>query len=411
MAEQRRPVKILRLIARLNTGGPAIHSILLTQGLNGGRFTSRLITGTVSAGEGDMGYFAESRGVFPIVIPDLGREISLFKDLRALWRIYRIFCAEKPDIIHTHTAKAGSLGRLAGVLYNLIVLCLGHSRRAKLVHTFHGHVFHGYFSPWKSRLMVLVERLLALLSHRIVAVSETVKVDLVEVYKICRGEKVRVIPIGLDLSWVDDLVEHQGALREEFHIPPHALTVGIIGRLTPIKNHRFFFTAARSFQRDDLRFVAVGDGELRGDLQQMVRGLGLEGRVVFTGWQKEPAKIYADLDVVCLTSLNEGTPVSLIEAMAAGRPFVATDVGGVRDLMVGCQTIHPSGFLIFSNGILVSPDDPVALSEAIAFLAASPGDRHAMGTIGQKWATERCSGERLLQEIEMLYVELLGSQV
>jgi len=411
MAEQRQPVKILRLIARLNTGGPAIHSILLTQGLNGGRFTSRLITGTVSASEGDMGYFAECRGVVPIVIPDLGREPSLFKDLRALWRIYRIFCAEKPDIIHTHTAKAGSLGRLAGVLYNLVVLCLGHSHPAKLVHTFHGHVFHGYFAPWKSRLLVLVERLLALLSHRIIAVSETVKVDLVEVYKICRGEKVRVIPIGLDLSWVENLKGYCGALRKEFHIPPHALTVGIIGRLTGIKNHRLFFTAARSLRRDDLRFLAVGDGELRSDLQRMVRDLGLDGCVVFTGWQKEPAKIYADLDIACLTSLNEGTPVSLIEAMAAGRPFVATDVGGVRDLMVGQQTIHPSGFRIFSNGVLTPPDDPVALSEAIAFLAANPGQRHAMGIIGQKWATERCSRERLLQETERLYLELLGSEL
>jgi len=411
MAEQRQPVKILRLIARLNTGGPAIHSILLTQGLNGGRFTSRLITGTVSASEGDMGYFAECRGVVPIVIPDLGREPSLFKDLRALWRIYRIFCAEKPDIIHTHTAKAGSLGRLAGVLYNLVVLCLGHSRRAKLVHTFHGHVFHGYFSPWKSRLLVLVERLLALLSHRIIAVSEAVKVDLVEVYKVCRGEKVRVIPIGLDLSWVDDLKGYCGAMRKEFHIPPHATTVGIVGRLTGIKNHRLFFTAARSLRRDNLRFLAVGDGKLRSDLQRMVRDLGLEGCVVFTGWQKEPAKIYADLDIVCLTSLNEGTPVSLIEAMAAGRPFVATDVGGVRDLMVGPQTIHPSGFRVFTNGVLTPPDDPVALSEAVAFLAANPGQRRAMGMIGQKWATERCSRERLLQETERLYVELLGPEL
>jgi len=358
-----------------------------------------------------MGYFADSRGVVPIIIPELGRQISPLNDFKALWKIYRLVWAEKPDIIHTHTAKAGSLGRLAGVLYNLVVLCLGHSRRAKLVHTFHGHVFHGYFSPWKSRLLVLVERLLALLSHRIIAVSEAVKVDLVEVYKVCRGEKVRVIPIGLDLSWVDDLKGYCGAMRKEFHIPPHATTVGIVGRLTGIKNHRLFFTAARSLRRDNLRFLAVGDGKLRSDLQRMVRDLGLEGCVVFTGWQKEPAKIYADLDIVCLTSLNEGTPVSLIEAMAAGRPFVATDVGGVRDLMVGPQTIHPSGFRVFTNGVLTPPDDPVALSEAVAFLAANPGQRRAMGMIGQKWATERCSRERLLQETERLYVELLGPEL
>lgn len=411
MADQLKQVKVLRLIARLNTGGPAVHSILLTQGLNGGRFSSRLITGSVNRGEGDMGYFAESRGVVPIVIPELGRDISLLNDLKAFWQIYRSVCAEKPDIIHTHTAKAGALGRLAGGLYNLMAMFSGRYPRARLVHTFHGHVFRGYFPLWKSRLLVLIERFLARFTHRVITVSETVKRDLVDVYEICPEKKITIIPIGLDFSWVDNMGSYYGVLRKEFQIPVHAITIGIIGRLTAIKNHRLFFSAARSLQRDGLRFLVIGDGELRSDLNKMIYGLGLENCVVFTGWQKEPAKIYVDLDVVCLTSLNEGTPVTLIEAMAAGKPFVATDVGGVRDLMVGKGIVHPSGFEIFSNGILTPPNHSLALSEALAFLAENPVQRQAMGKVGQQWATERYSSKRLLQETEQLYSELLAAKL
>lgn len=410
MAHSSHHVKILRLIARLNTGGPAVNSILLTQGLNGGRFSSRLITGTVSPGEGDMGYFAESRGVVPIVIPELGRDISLPNDLRALWQIYRFFRAERPDIIHTHTAKAGALGRLAGIFYNLVVLLSGSANRARLVHTFHGHVFRGYFPLWKSRFLVLIERFLARFTHRIVAVSDAIKRDLVDVYKICQENKVKVIPLGLDFSWIDNMGSYYEVLRNEFQIPSHTTTIGIIGRLTAVKNHRLFFTAVRSLQRADLKFLAVGDGELRSALSKMVYDLGLDNSVVFTGWQKEPAKIYTDLDIVCLTSLNEGTPLTLIEAMAAGRPFVATDVGGVRDLMVGESRLHPSGFEIFSNGILTPSNNPFALSAALVFLAENPVQRQAMGRVGQQWATERYSSERLLQETEKLYSELLEAK-
>ena len=243
MTGQPQSVKILRLIARLNTGGPAVHTVLLTQGLNGGRFCSRLVTGMVSPGEGDMGYYAESRGVVPIVIPELGRDISPRNDLIALWKLYHLFRRENPNIIHTHTAKAGGLGRLAGILYNLRHLFFGYGQRAKLVHSFHGHLFHGYFSPWKSRLLVLIERILGVMTDRIIAVSDGIKRDLCEVYKICRDSKVAVVPVGVDFEWVNRLAAYRGAMRKQFRVPPGRVTVGIIGRLTDVKNHRLFLSA------------------------------------------------------------------------------------------------------------------------------------------------------------------------
>lgn len=410
MTGQPQSAKILRLIARLNTGGPAIHTVLLTQGLNGGRFCSRLVTGMVSPGEGDMGYYAESRGVVPIVIPEMGRDPSPWNDLRAFWKLYRLFSAEKVDIIHTHTAKAGGLGRLAGVLYNLGRAFAGGGRKARLIHSFHGHIFRGYFSPLKSRVLVLVERLLATMTDRIIAVSEQVKRDLVEVYKICPEEKVTVIPLGLDFSWVDGIERHRGALRREFLVPPDCVAVGIIGRLTGIKNHRMFVFAAQIMKGRNIHSFIIGDGEGREGVVRLVREMGLEDRIALTGWCQDVARIYADLDIVCLTSLNEGTPVVLIEAMAAGLPFVATDVGGVRDLMVGMAAPHPEGFSVFANGILTPGDEPAVLAAALSFLVDRPELRREMGNAGRQWVRARYSHVRLLRDVEALYENLLASE-
>lgn len=402
------PVKILRLIARLNTGGPALHTILLTQGLNSGRFHSRLVTGMVANGEGDMAYYARSRGVVPVVLSELGRDLALRNDLRALVRLYRLFRREEPDIIHTHTAKAGGLGRVAGLVYNAGRTLSGRPR-AKFVHSFHGHIFHGYFSPWKSRLVVFVERILAKVTHRIVTVSENIKRELVEVYRVCPSDKITVIPVGVDLSWISQMERYRGALRREFRVPADRLTIGIIGRITEIKNHRLFLSAARQLiGKTRIHFFVIGDGELQEEMVRVAHELGLRDLVTFTGWQRNPAKIYADLDIVCLTSLNEGTPVVLIEAMAAGRPFVATDVGGVRDLVIGGEMVHPDGFKIFANGILTPPDDPAALTAALGFLAENCDVQRNMGVAAQQSAREKYSYTRLLEDIDSLYTDLLG---
>jgi glycosyltransferase involved in cell wall biosynthesis len=408
MIGQPQSAKVLRVIARLNTGGPAVHTILLTRWLNSGRFNSRLVTGMVAPDEGDMEYYAKSQGVVPIVLPELGRDFALRNDLVALWKLLRLFHQEKPDIIHTHTTKAGGLGRVAGIFYN-IGRIVSRKRRAKFVHSFHGHIFRGYFPSSTSRLFVFIERALAKMTHRIVTVSESIKRDLVDVYRICSAEKVTVIPLGLDLSWVNEIKSRRGELLRKFRVPPDRVTIGIVGRLTEIKNHRLFLSAARNLAgKVDAHFFVIGDGALTESMVQVAREFGVGEQVTFTGWLQKPAQIYGDLDVVCLTSLNEGTPVVLVEAMAAGRSFVATDVGGIRDMVVGPGVVHPDGFEIFANGILTRPNDVETLTAALSFLAQHLDVRRHMGAVGQQIVREKYSYTRLLADIDSLYMELLG---
>ena len=400
------PAKVVRVIARLNTGGPAVHTVLLTAGLSGDAFRSVLVTGVVPPGEGDMSYFAEQHGVVPVIIPELSRLVSVAGIVKAFGRLLGILGRERPDVVHTHTATAGMVGRVAAVVYNIGARLRGRPR-CRIVHTFHGHVFHGYFSPWRSRALVLIERALARISDRVLTVSESVEHDLVVRYRIAAAPKITVVPLGLDLSWVDEIPAHTGKVRAELGIVPSAVTVGMIGRLTGIKNHELLFAAAARLGPESIRFVLVGDGERRADLERLRHHLGLEHAVFFAGWQRETARIYADLDVVCLTSKNEGSPVVLIEAMAAGRPIVATRVGGVRDLMLG-EGERTAGFEVFANGILVPPDDPETVAGALRYLAERPSLRQAMGSAGQAFALKHFSKERLVQDIESLYESLVA---
>jgi glycosyltransferase involved in cell wall biosynthesis len=254
-----------------------------------------------------------------------------------------------------------------------------------------------------------MERGLALVTDRVIAVSEAVRTDLVAVYRVCGRDRAGVIPLGLDLSWTDRLSQHRGALRRRYGIPDSARVVAIVGRLTAIKNHELFLTAARALGARDHRFVIVGDGERRGELERLTAAMGLRDRVIFTGWLEAPEAIYADLDVVCLTSLNEGTPVSLIEAMAAGRPFVATDVGGVVDLAIGEGKPGLEGFAVFDNGVLVPSGQPAVLAHALAFVLDRPELGAAMGRAGAALARQRFSKERLVHDVEALYMTVLGN--
>jgi glycosyltransferase involved in cell wall biosynthesis len=401
-------VAVVRIIARLNTGGPAIHTVLLTTGLDPARFRSVLVTGSVAADEGDMSYFAAHHGVVPRVIPRFGRRVGALGALRTLIRLLRIMEAEQPRIVHTHTATAGILGRATALVYNGWARLRGR-RRAKLVHTFHGHVLHGYYGAWRSAALRMIERFLARRSDRIIAVSDAVKNDLVVRHRVCAADKVTVVPLGLDFGWVATLPRHHGALRTAFGIPADAVTVGLVARLTAIKNHDLFLEALARLGAKTVRGVVIGDGERRAALEATARTrCGPETPVIFAGWEREQGKIYAGLDVVCLTSRNEGTPVALIEAMAAGRPFVSTDVGGVRDLAVGESRRDARGFEVFSNGIVVRPDDPDAFAAALGILVDDPGLRAAMGACGQAVAGTRYSKERLVKDVEGVYDALLG---
>jgi glycosyltransferase involved in cell wall biosynthesis len=345
-------IKVVRIIARLNIGGPTIHTILLTRELNDEKYESILVTGNVASSEGDMAYYAEKMGVKPVFIKELGRELSWKDDLIAFFRIFMLLCKEAPDIVHTHTAKAGTLGRLSGILYNFISGIFARlaksgkfeplkrgvfKKKVKLVHTFHGHVFHSYFGYFKTRLFIFIEKVLAFFSDRIIAISELQAKDIVEKFLVAPAKKVSVIPLGLNLSVFFANKENGVNFRKECGALDDDIFVGTVGRLVPVKNHELFLSAIKKLreQREkmDVRFAIVGDGELRRELHDFSGALGIQDHVVFSGWQKDLAGVYAGLDIVALTSNNEGTPVSLIEAMASGKPIISTKVGGVVDLM------------------------------------------------------------------------------
>jgi len=393
-------ITIARVIARLNIGGPAIQAILMTEAFRQKGYRSLLLTGEVASGEGSMEYLAREREVEPIKITSMSRRISSYHDLTTFWKLVRIFYREKPVVVHTHTAKAGALGRLAAI-------CSGVPIR---VHTFHGHVFRGYFSPFVSRIFLKVERFLARHTDCIVAISESQKRELVELYKIAPVEKVSVIPLGIDFDSFLKVRGCDGALRSSLGCSAETSLVGWVGRLTPIKDPDLFLASARCLVHDggSLRFVLFGDGELRPACETQAAEAGFGGTVHIAGWRQKLDRVYADLDIVVSSSINEGTPVSLLEAMASARSFVSTDVGGVRDLMVG-RAKQRGELQIFENGILV-PRDAKVLAHAITYLIENPRIRWAMGQAGRSFVRTRFSSQRLADDLEALYLSLARSK-
>lgn len=382
------PHKIVRIIARLNIGGPAINATLLTSGLNHGQFATTLIAGTVGPGEGDMSYYAKQCGVRPRYLPELGPELGWGDDARALAKLVPLMMREQPAIVHTHTAKAGALGRAAAIVGRVPII----------VHTFHGHVFRGYFTERTTQALLKIERALAARSSAIIALSERQRDELVDEFAIAPRAKVHVVPLGFDLTPFLRAERHCGRLRRELGVADDARLIGIIGRLVGIKNHDLFLRAA-VLTRARLRnahFVIVGDGPLRGELQAQAQQLGLSDCVHFIGWRQEMTPVYADLDVVALTSRNEGTPVALIEAQAAGVPVVATNVGGVGDTIADGVT----GWL--------TAEEPLAVAERLVQVLEDSRFLASAGARGRALARERYSQERLLVDMERLYLQLLA---
>ncbi len=387
-------ITIARVIARLNIGGPAIQAILMTDAFRQKGYRALLMTGELSPGEGSMEYLAHDRKVVPLKIGSMSRRISWRDDLTSLSKLIRIFYREKPIIVHTHTAKAGTLGRVAAI-------CSGVPIR---IHTFHGHVFRGYFSAFVTRIFLAIERLLARHTDRIIAISESQKRELVEVYRIAPAEKVSVIPLGIDLDPFLKVQNRDGALRCSIQCEADSFLVGWVGRLTAIKDPELFLASARRLLCDsrNLRFVLIGDGELRRRCEMLAPAVSI------AGWRQHLEQIYADLDLIVSSSVNEGTPVSLLEAMASGLAFVSTDVGGVRDLMVGSGK-RQWGFEVFENGILV-PRNAVVLAHAISYLRENPRLRCAMGQTGRSFVRARFSVSRLADDLESLYLSLAHSK-
>jgi glycosyltransferase involved in cell wall biosynthesis len=379
--------RVLRVFSRLNIGGPSLHVIHLSSGLVRHGFETKLVVGKTDGREGDFFDLAEARGVRPEIIDDLGRAIHPARDTFALIRLYRAMRAFRPEIVHTHTAKAGALGRIAAKAAGV----------RTLVHTYHGHVLSGYFNPVVSSFFRRVESSLAPFTDSLLTVSESVKEDLVRL-KVARADRVRVMPLGLDLEPLAKPLP-RGSLRREAGWTDTARVVGIVGRLVSIKDLDTFLDAATIATRasDDLRFAIVGDGEERHRLEAKAAPLG--NRVHFFGWRKDPDAVLGDMDLVVNTSLNEGTPVALIEALAAGRPVVATSVGGTPDLLDNGRF-----------GTLVTPRSPEAVAAAMSAALAPGSTALARAEDGRKEVLRKYSVSRLVEDMAALYRSLLSER-
>jgi glycosyltransferase involved in cell wall biosynthesis len=366
-----------------------------------------------------MGYFATEQGVTPIFVSQMSREIS-FKDLLTIWKLYRLFVREQPDIIHTHTAKAGTVGRVAGLLYRWLTpnVFLGHPRACRFVHTYHGHIFHSYYGPLKTRFFLAIEKALALLiTDRIVVISEQQRREINQDFRVGRAERFSVIPLGLDLSVFADWRRRGKSFREEIGVATHEMLVGIVGRLTEIKNHEMFLRAAADFKTrvwrkqtaGVVRFVVIGDGALRAKLEQLAASLGLKEDVIFAGSRRDVEDVYPALDIVALTSLNEGTPLTLIEAMANARPVISTAVGGVVDLL-GKPVAQDSGslFEICERGLRVPVNDCAAFADGLGYLIDDSILRREIGERGLLFIESKYSKDRLLEDVSALYTDLMA---
>ncbi|MGI8654619.1 MAG: glycosyltransferase [Pyrinomonadaceae bacterium] len=419
-------MKIVRIIARLNVGGPARHVAWLTAALRKAGHESVLVAGVVPPGEEDMTYFAAAQGVEPLIIQEMSREISV-KDAVTVWKLYRLLRHERPDIVHTHTAKAGTVGRVAGFFYRWLTLSalIGQPRRCRFVHTYHGHVFHSYYGRWKTRIFLFIEKNLArVATDRIVVISGQQYREIHEEYGVGRHEQFAIIPLGLDLEAFSEQRGRGDALRREWTKNEDvadeggALLIGIVGRLTEIKNHALFLRAAALYKRNyagankqqRVRFVIIGDGHLRTALQDLAASLGLCNDVIFTGTRHDPEDFYPALDIVALTSLNEGTPLTLIEAMANERACIATAVGGVVDIFgesVDTLSDSKNGYVVCERGVKVGANDEQGFCAGLARLIEDEALRRKLGTCARRFAEQFYSKERLIADITKLYEELL----
>lgn len=386
------------MITRLNIGGPSIQASRLTSALDAHGFTTTLLHGRLGDGEGDMSYLIPA-GADARYVDSLCRPLSPGDDLRALLRLYREFKSVRPAIVHTHMAKAGMLGRLAALAYNLT---RGSAPRAKVIHTYHGHVLDGYFSKLMTSVFINIERALAAISDRIIAISPAIRQQLLDTYRIGSAAKYRVVPLGFDLApfaAVDD--QARSDARRALDLPAGAKVISTVGRLTAIKQHRLFLDTVKRVIAIHPETIAViaGGGELEGDLTAYAASLGITDHVRMLGWRRDLPVIYAATDVFLLTSRNEGTPVALIEAMASGVPGVSTAVGGVIDVIGGADTGRTAPF-----------GDADGLARAINELLSSPADRIEMGRRARARVLAHYDINRLVSDIATLYRELLAER-
>jgi glycosyltransferase involved in cell wall biosynthesis len=385
-------VRVLRVIARMNIGGPAYHVSILSGGLDPEHYETLLVAGSVGPAEGSFEDLAARYGARLVTLASLGPEMDPRRDVRALSDLRALMRRFRPHIVHTHTAKAGALGRTAA---------LGPAgRRPILVHTYHGHVLEGYFNRPVTAVYRGVERALASVTDRLVGVSSATVDDLVRLGVAPRA-RFATIPLGLDLErFLSMDAEPDVAARAALGVGPDEVVAVYAGRLVPIKRVDVLLRAVAEARRGGapLRLVVLGDGELRPDLEALTRDLGIASHVDYLGYQTDITRYLAAADVAVLSSANEGTPVALIEAAACARPIVGTRVGGVPDVVAD------------GAGRLVPGGDATALGSALSELAADPGLRRAMGLRAREHVRARYSSDRLLADVAALYRELLAGR-
>ena len=392
--------KILRIHNRLIVGGPTLNVLYLTKYL-APDFETLLVVGEKEVHEKDASFLAEQMGIRTILIPGMGRSIHPYRDYKAYRHLKKLIHEFQPDIVHTHAAKPGAVGRMAASSLAVPVI----------VHTYHGHVFHSYFGKIKTQFVINTERFLARRSDAIVAISEQQKKELAGDFKIANESKFRVIPLGFELNKFQEDQEHKRRkFRDEFSLGHDEIAIGIIGRLVPVKNHDLFLQAikhAATHSSKKIRAFIIGDGETKKKLEERAKQLGISfingydknALLTFTSWRTDIDVINAGLDIITLTSLNEGTPVSLIEAQAANKPVVSTKVGGIRDIVVEGET-----------ALLSDTDDVHAFKENLLRLVEDDELRKCLGKKGSDHVRQKFSVERLARDMAALYRELLAKK-
>lgn len=393
--------RILRIVNRFNLGGPTYNAALLTKYLYP-EYETLLIGGIHEDYEESSEFILHDLNIKATIIPEMSRSIKPFNDYVALKKIKQIIQEFRPDIVHTHASKAGMLGRLAALQLNVPVI----------VHTFHGHVFHSYFNKLKTKTYITIERYLAERSDAIIAISTKQKYELSYIYNIAPENKIQVIPLGLDLSrFQQDINEKRQKFRQQYNIDDNEIAIAIVGRLVPIKNHKLFIKAIAEIKQQTntkIRAFIVGDGLLRKELETLAYDLNLtfnngsfyhKPDLHFTSWIKDIDTVYAGVDIVALTSLNEGTPVSLIEAQAAGKPVVTTDVGGIRDIVLEGK-----------SALISSPNNEKEFINNLLSLIIDDTKRQKMQNMAVNFVYSNFNYQRLISDISKLYDELLKTK-
>lgn len=382
--------KVLRIINRFNIGGPTYNATFLSKFLDE-KYETLLIGGLPEEGEADSLYITEKYGVKPLIIEELKRIPSAKTDREAYRKIVKIIQEFKPDIVHTHASKAGALGRRAAFKCKVPIV----------IHTFHGHVFHSYFGSVKTFVIKTIERYLAKRSSVIIAISETQKRELCQVHRIADEAKVKVVPLGFDLQqFQDDLASKRRSTRTCYDLDDDTVAIAIVGRLTKIKNHAFFLRAVEALlqqTQQKVKIFIVGDGDLKDEIEAQVKAIGdtFPEKITMTSWIKDIASFNAGMDLICLSSDNEGTPVSLIEAQACSVPVLTTNVGGVKDIIADGKT-----------GFVVEKGDLNAYVEKLLYLVNNKNIRSEMSQNGWAFVRDKFHYTRLANDMSKLYDEL-----